>query len=51
MGLGPGKTKRHKKTAGGAGGFGEIRYLIQVRSTLSTAAGAGEPTVAKEESH
>jgi hypothetical protein len=34
------KSKTHKKTAGGAGGFGKIRTFIQERLELSTADGA-----------
>jgi hypothetical protein len=34
------KWNKHKKTAGGAGGFWKIRTFTQVRSELSTAAGA-----------
>jgi hypothetical protein len=39
--------KRHKKTAGLPAVLGKIRTFCQVRSELSTAAGAGEPKVAK----
>jgi hypothetical protein len=52
MGWIPGKYKKDiKKPPGRPAVFGEIRNLFQVRSTLSTAAGAGEPKVAKKEGH
>jgi hypothetical protein len=41
------QSKGHKKTAGKAGGFWKIRTFYQVRSELSTAAGVGEPKIAK----
>jgi hypothetical protein len=43
------KSKRHKKTAGEAGGSRSIGTFFQLRSELSTASGVGEPKIAKEE--